>query len=249
MGSWGDKKSDTMCPIGPYLTTLDEIGNPYDLLITSRQSGFVRDRAHTSAMLVGIERTLSWLSSFRALQPGDIIHMASMGVDGLPTLDAELLPDFNADGFGPEDFIESEIEGVGVLRNPLTIAGPTDWRPEDHPTRRVHASPAVRDLITAGQTAIAAPEDWPPSEVRHFWTLFGNSRIVAARDGLHERPYPRFLNAPATALVTDGGTVRLPPRARTLTLGCELAFVVSRIACRVSWRQRRSTSWATCPWP
>ena len=234
MGSWGDKKSDTMCPIGPYLTTLDEIGNPYDLLITSRQSGLVRDRSHTSAMLVGIERTLSWLSSFRALQPGDIIHMASMGVDGLPTLDADLLPDFNADGFGPDDYLESEIERVGVLRNPLTIGGPNDWRPEDHPTRRMHASPAVRDLITAGRTAIATPEGWQPSNVRHFWTLFGNDRAAATRDGLRERPYPRFLNAPASALAPEGSTILLPRRARTLTLGCELAFVVSRIACRVS---------------
>jgi 2-keto-4-pentenoate hydratase/2-oxohepta-3-ene-1,7-dioic acid hydratase in catechol pathway len=234
MGSWGDKKSDTMCPIGPYLTTLDEIGNPYDLLITSRQSGYVRDRSHTGAMLVGIERTLSWLSSFHALQAGDIIHLASMGVDGLPTLDSEQLPDFNAEGFGPDDFVESEIERVGVLRNPLVIAGKNDWRPQDHPTRRVHPSPAVREIIAAGAERIAAPEDWRPSETRHFWTLFGNSRILAAREGLRERPYPRFLNAPAAALAPQGSTVLLPPRARTLTLGCELACVVGRVARRVS---------------
>ena len=73
-----------------------------------------------------------------------------------------------------------------------------------------------------------------PSEARHFWTLFGNSRVLAAREGLHERPYPRFLNAPSTALALDGSAILLPPRARTLTLGCELAFVVGRLARRVS---------------
>ncbi len=83
-GSWLGKKSDTLCPMGPYLVTPDEVGNPYDLLIYTRQSGWQRDRSHTSAMLVGIEHTIHYLSSFMALQVGDVIHMATMGVDGLP---------------------------------------------------------------------------------------------------------------------------------------------------------------------
>ena len=84
MSSWGDKKSDRRFPIGPYLVTMDEVGNPYDLMIYTRQSGYLRDRSHTGAMHIGIERTISWLSSFRALHPGDIIHMGTMGYDGSP---------------------------------------------------------------------------------------------------------------------------------------------------------------------
>lgn len=59
MTSWGDKKSDSRFPMGPYLVTLDEIGNPYDLLCYTRQSGYLRDRSHTGAMNIGIERTVS----------------------------------------------------------------------------------------------------------------------------------------------------------------------------------------------
>ena len=230
MGSWGDKKSDTMCPIGPYLTTLDEIGNPYDLLITSRQSGWLRDRSHTSAMLLGIERTISWLSSFRTLLPGDIIHMGSMGVDGLPTLDREQLPGF---GIGPDTYIESEIERVGTLRNPLTIADDTDWREPEAPSRRIHPAPAVRDLIATGKTDINTVQDWKPAHARHFWTLFGNYSLAREKEGLLPRPYPRFLNTPATALAESGSAITLAKRATTLRLGCELAFVVSRVASKV----------------
>ncbi len=239
MGSWGDKKSDTMCPIGPYLTTLDEVGNPYDLLITSRQSGWVRDRSHTSAMLLGIERTISWLSSFRALQPGDIIHMASMGVDGLPTLDAEKLPAFSESAFHADDYIECEIERIGTLRNPIVIAGHNDWREPDHPSRRIHPAPAVRDLFDRNMTRIASPEDWQVSQARHFWTLFGNYRLALEYEGLLARPYPRFLNAPATALAGSGHAIRLAQRAAGLQVGCELACVVGKLASKVDVNSAR----------
>ena len=71
MSCWGDKKYDARFPMGPYLVTMDEVGNPYELMIYPRQSGYLRDRSHTGAMNIGIERTISWLSSFHALQPGE----------------------------------------------------------------------------------------------------------------------------------------------------------------------------------
>jgi hypothetical protein len=37
--SWGGRKADTLAPMGPYLVTKDEIGDPYDLLMYTRQSG------------------------------------------------------------------------------------------------------------------------------------------------------------------------------------------------------------------
>lgn len=234
MGSWGDKKSDTMCPVGPYLTTPDEIGNPYDLLITSRQAGFVRDRSHTSAMILGVERTISWLSSFRTLLPGDIIHLASMGVDGLPTLDDEQMPGIHPDGFGPDAVIESEIERVGTLRNPLVIVGDNDWRPSDDPSRSIHPAPTVRAIIEKGQATISDPEQWRVANSNHFWTVFGNSHHDLETGDFLPRPYPRFLNAPATALAATGHTILLPRRASTLHIGCELGCVVGRIASAVA---------------
>ncbi|MCC7449301.1 MAG: fumarylacetoacetate hydrolase family protein [Anaerolineae bacterium] len=223
MSSWGDKKSDARFPMGPYLVTLDEIGNPYDLLVYTQQSGFLRDRSHTGSMNLGIEQTVSWLSSFRELQPGDVIHMATMGYDGSPLI-SDPPPT-------PNDYIESVIEKVGVLRNPLVFTGPSDWRSPDDPARRIHPSPNIRELFDRGQDRI---HQWSPAETRHFWVTFGNYRSAESTEGLRPRPYPRFLNSPASALAASGHTVYLPPRAATLTFGCELACVIGRVASDVS---------------
>ena len=224
MGSWGDKKSDARFPVGPFLVTMDEIGNPYDLLIYTRQSGFLRDRSHTGAMCIGIERTVSWLSSFRELCPGDLIHMATMGYDGLSVVQDK--PP------GPNDFIEGEIEKVGLLRNPIVVEGAADWRPLDDPGRR-HPSPAVRELFEKGQDRIRNPSDWQLAQTRHFWTVTGNYSAAEKAENLRPRPYPRFHNAPASALAVGGHAIRLPPRARNLSFSCELACVVGRVATRV----------------
>ena len=224
--SWLGKKSNTLCPMGPFLTTPDEVGNPYDLMVYTRQSGWQRDRAHTGSMILGIERTISWLSSFMTLHPGDVIHMATMGVDGVP-----MTEDMS---FGPEDYLEGEIERIGTLRAPVAILARDDWRPVDHPARRVHPVPAVRDLIESGDTVIAEPESWTLKDVRHFWTAFGNYESAPQVEGMDHRSYPRILNCPAGALAVSGETVRVPLRARTLSVGVELAFVVGQLAHRVS---------------
>ncbi len=116
--SWLGKMTDTYCPMGPYLSTLDEIGSIYDLLIYTRQSGWLRDRSHTNSMLIGAERLVHWLSTFMTLYPGDVVHMGTMGVDGV-----RMTPDMR---FGPDDYLEGEIERVGVLRVPVVQADEGD---------------------------------------------------------------------------------------------------------------------------
>ena len=133
-GSWLGKKSDTMAGMGPYLTTPDEVGNPYDLLLYTRQSGWLRDRASTGAMLIGYERLISWLSSFVTLYPGDVIHMGTMAVDGMP-ITADM-------PFMAGDYIEGELEKVGVLRLPVVLADQEDWRPVVPAHKRVNPVPA-----------------------------------------------------------------------------------------------------------
>lgn len=211
MSSWGDKKSDGRSPMGPYLVTMDEIGNPYDLLIYTRQDGFLRDRSHTGAMALSIERTLSWLSSFRTLRPGDVIHMGTMGYDGSPV----------GDELASGTVIESEIEKVGVLRTPVSIEAEDGPRA---PERRWQFVPNVRDLLARGENTLTA-DAWTPDKARHFWMAFGND----AGSDFAPRPYPRFLNAPNTALAASGATVTVPQRAGTLQLGVELACVVGRL--------------------
>jgi 2-keto-4-pentenoate hydratase/2-oxohepta-3-ene-1,7-dioic acid hydratase in catechol pathway len=220
--SWLGKKTDTFCPMGPFLTTMDEIGNPYDLLIYTRQSGWLRDRSHTNSMLIGIERLIAWLSSFMTLYPGDVLHMATMGVDGM-----RITPEMH---FGPHDYLEGEIERVGVLRAPVVLTNKADWRSEDDPGRTIHPAPAVRDLIRKGDTTLNASSMWSPEKVRHFWTVYGNYQTAPMREGIAYCEWPRVLNGPARALGVSGSAIRIPPRAHTLHFGPELAFVVGRLA-------------------
>lgn len=227
MTSWGDKKSDARFPIGPYLVTMDEVGNPYDLMIYTRQSGYLRDRSHTGAMNIGIERTISWLSSFRELHPGDIIHMGTMGYDGSPLLAQPL----------EGDEIESEIEKLGVLRNPLVHLPRPDFQPASVMPESL--PPAARELLGMPGERIASPEAWSVDQARHFWTLFGNYAAAGEREGLVRRPYPRFIGAPATALAASGHRVHVPARAKTLSFACELACVVGRIVSRASPEEAR----------
>jgi 2-keto-4-pentenoate hydratase/2-oxohepta-3-ene-1,7-dioic acid hydratase in catechol pathway len=227
--SWLGKKADTMCPMGPYLTTLDETGDIYDLLIYTRQSGWLRDRSHTNSMLIGVEELISWLSTFTTLCPGDVLHMATMGLDGVP-----MTPDMR---FGPEDYLEGEIERVGTLRTPVVEMARDDWRAPDDPGRTVHASPAVRDMIESGQTRIAEPESWSLRDVRHFWTTYGNYRAAPEMEGMRHDDYPRVLNGPTHSLAASGDAVTLAHRARTLHVGPELALVIGRLAYRVPEEQ------------
>ncbi|TDE14242.1 fumarylacetoacetate hydrolase family protein [Jiangella asiatica] len=220
--SWGGKKADTLAPMGPFLVTKDEIGDPYNLLMYTRQSGRTRDRAHSGATLLGIERVISWYSSFASLHPGDVIHFATMGVDGLP-----VFPDDTAE---PRTRLEVEIEDVGTLVNPVVVAeGP--GRPavpmESHP------SYAVRELATSGASAIESPEAWTAGSPRHFYTSFGNHTAAEELDGLARLEVPRFLNGPASSIASSGCVVEIPPRATDLVVSIELAVVARALAAEV----------------
>lgn len=224
--SWLGKKTDTFCPMGPFLTTMDEVGSPYDLLVYTRQSGWLRDRSHTNSMLIGIERLVSWLSSFITLYPGDVLHMATMGVDGM-----RITPEMR---FGPNDYIEGEIERVGVLRVPVVHADQSDWRAPDDPGRTVHAAPAVRDVIEQWLDTIEKPGAWSLPTVRHFWTVYGNYQSAPDREQMEHCSLPRVLNGPARSLGLSGQPISIPRRAQALSAGPALAFVVKRLAREVS---------------
>jgi len=220
--SWGGKKTDTMCPMGPFLVTKDEIGSPYDLLVYTRQSGRLRDRAHSGSLILGIERVISWYSEFATLYPGDVIHLATMGVDGLCCHE-----DIT---FGPDDYLECEIEKIGVLRNPVVVSRHNDWRSKDDPGRTVHSSPAIRDVIRAGQSELTTPTAWHPKQARNFWMLFGNYKLVAEKENIVLADVLRFLNTPNSALSASPAVISLPARTTTLHLGIELALVIKKVA-------------------
>jgi len=94
------KGFDTFCALGPQVATLD----PADLGITTRVNGEVRQHGRTREMVVGVGELLAYISGCMTLEPGDAVFT------GTPA------------GVGPlrdGDVVEVEIEGIGVLRNPV----------------------------------------------------------------------------------------------------------------------------------
>jgi 2-keto-4-pentenoate hydratase/2-oxohepta-3-ene-1,7-dioic acid hydratase in catechol pathway len=67
------KSYDTFSPVGPWVTTADEVGDPGDLDIHLRVNGAERQRVNTSAMITKVSAIVSRASSVMTLLPGDLI--------------------------------------------------------------------------------------------------------------------------------------------------------------------------------
>lgn len=73
-GQWTKGKSyPTHCPIGPWLVTPDELGDPQDVDLWLDVNGVRRQTGNTQTMIFGVAQIVSYLSRFMALQPGDVI--------------------------------------------------------------------------------------------------------------------------------------------------------------------------------
>jgi 2-keto-4-pentenoate hydratase/2-oxohepta-3-ene-1,7-dioic acid hydratase in catechol pathway len=68
-GKW----ADGFCPIGPTLTTADEIGDPQDLDLELAVNGEIRQKANTSQMIFDVFQVVSFVSHLMTLLPGDLI--------------------------------------------------------------------------------------------------------------------------------------------------------------------------------
>jgi 2-keto-4-pentenoate hydratase/2-oxohepta-3-ene-1,7-dioic acid hydratase in catechol pathway len=103
------KSADTFCPIGPWITTTDEIPRPHDLRITSRVNGEVRQDSTTADLIFDIPALIEFLTSTITLEPGDVILTGTPQGVGLG---------FNPPRFlRPGDVVECEVEGLGTIRN------------------------------------------------------------------------------------------------------------------------------------
>jgi 2-keto-4-pentenoate hydratase/2-oxohepta-3-ene-1,7-dioic acid hydratase in catechol pathway len=106
------KSIDTFVPIGPWIVTADEIPDPQNLAMELRVNGESRQVSHTSRMSVTVPEIISHYSAM-GYSPGDIISTGTVsGVAGFSEDPASLY-------LKPGDVVEAEIEGVGVLRNPV----------------------------------------------------------------------------------------------------------------------------------
>jgi acylpyruvate hydrolase len=105
------KAIDTFAPCGPALVTLDEAGDLQDLAIRARVNGVTVQDGHTSEMIFGVAETIAFLSSLMTLEVGDIIATGTPAGVGISRSPQVLLHD--------GDVVEIEIEGLGVLSNPV----------------------------------------------------------------------------------------------------------------------------------
>jgi 2-keto-4-pentenoate hydratase/2-oxohepta-3-ene-1,7-dioic acid hydratase in catechol pathway len=108
------KTFDTFAPTGPVLVTADEVPDPHSLGIRLRLNGQTMQDSNTRQMIFGVGATLAYLSLVFTLEPGDLIFTGTPPGVGF----ARKPPLF----LKPGDVAEVEIDGLGVLRNPV-VAG------------------------------------------------------------------------------------------------------------------------------
>lgn len=96
------KGFDTFAPIGPFVVTGDEVGDPMSLSLSLSVNGEVRQSSRTGEMLFDVPSVVEYISSFTTLEPGALIAM------GTPEKIGQL-----HDG----DVVEATVERIGTLRN------------------------------------------------------------------------------------------------------------------------------------
>jgi acylpyruvate hydrolase len=109
------KAIDGFAPCGPALVTLDEVGDLSDLGVRTRVNGELLQDGNTSELIFGVAEAIAWLSRTMTLLPGDVI------ATGTPAGVGVARGRFLRDG----DVVEVEIDGLGVLRNPVRSAAPS----------------------------------------------------------------------------------------------------------------------------
>jgi 2-keto-4-pentenoate hydratase/2-oxohepta-3-ene-1,7-dioic acid hydratase in catechol pathway len=98
---WRAKGSDTFAPLGPAIVSGADYGK---LLLQTRINGETVQKQFTSDLIFDIPTVLSWISGWVTLMPGDLVYTGTPG---------------NTRKMSPGDVVEVELEGVGVLSNPV----------------------------------------------------------------------------------------------------------------------------------
>jgi 2-keto-4-pentenoate hydratase/2-oxohepta-3-ene-1,7-dioic acid hydratase in catechol pathway len=107
------KSCDGFCPVGPYLVTADEVGDPNQLKIETIVNGKVRQSSNTSDMIFYCDELVSYISTYLTLEPGDLI------ITGTPEGVILGLPAHEQDWLTDGDEVTIQIEKLGVLTNRL----------------------------------------------------------------------------------------------------------------------------------
>lgn len=108
-GQWDKGKScETFNPLGPWVATPDEIGDPQSLGMRLSVNGVLRQNGSSANQIFGVHHVIWYLSQFLVLKPGDLINTGTpagvgLGIEGQPYL---------RDG----DVVELSIDGLGAAR-------------------------------------------------------------------------------------------------------------------------------------
>jgi 2-keto-4-pentenoate hydratase/2-oxohepta-3-ene-1,7-dioic acid hydratase in catechol pathway len=107
------KSFDTFCPLGPWVVTADELGNPQDLSLRCWVGDALYQDGRTSDMIFGVSHLVSYLSRTMTLEPGDLLLTGTpWGVGFMRTP-----PVFLDDG----DVVRIAIDRIGELINPVSV--------------------------------------------------------------------------------------------------------------------------------
>jgi 2-keto-4-pentenoate hydratase/2-oxohepta-3-ene-1,7-dioic acid hydratase in catechol pathway len=109
------KSLDRTSPTGPWLVTADEIPDPQSLELRLRINGAVKQDGNTGDMIYPVDALIEWVSKGMTLLPGSIIATGTPDGVGFARTPPEFLK--------PGDVMETEVEGIGTLRNRIVAAG------------------------------------------------------------------------------------------------------------------------------
>src|ERR1700694_1500238 len=109
------KSLDRSSPTGPWVVTRDEIEDPQSLKRFLRVNGVVKQDGSTRDMIYPIEAIIEWVSKGMTLLPGAMIATGTPDGVGFARPPPEFL--------SPGDVMETEVEGIGLLRNRMVSAG------------------------------------------------------------------------------------------------------------------------------
>ncbi len=108
-GQWTKGKSaDTFAPLGPYLVTPEDIGDPQNLKIWLKVNDQIMQESNTSAMVFGVDYLVSYVSQFMTLLPGDVIATGTPSGVGLGHKPQRFLK--------AGDVVELGIQKIGIQK-------------------------------------------------------------------------------------------------------------------------------------
>ncbi len=105
------KSFDTHGPIGPWIITADEVGDPHQLRLRTFVNGDLRQESNTKELIFNCFHLVEYFSTAFTLEPGDIVATGTPGGVGILSKPPKILK--------AGDVVRVQIEGIGEIENPI----------------------------------------------------------------------------------------------------------------------------------